>query len=343
VTTRAPAPTPGDRFEPRATQAMARMFDDVSGRYDLLNRLMTLGRDASWREAMVRQVPDDARVVLDLCTGNGVSLDGLRAPGRVAVGMDSSMGMLRHAIEAHGRMGWAPRFLCGDAFRIPLRDGVVDAITIAFGVRNLRPRVEALREMRRVLAPDGTLVVLEALAPTGGPLAPAHRLWVRRVIPLAGKLSPDPSAYEYLSRSILEFGSAEGFSADLCEAGFEVIAFRSFLLGATGLWVAMPTPELGHRLQSARVGEVARGRMPTRAALRSAEWRRWTAIQLAVSVALLVGLILAWLLYHNSSDRMPLDMWQRRMATLLLDVALVGFGVRSVLLAWRLLGPPPRF
>jgi len=282
-------------------------------------------------------------VVLDLCTGNGVSLDGLRAPGRLAVGMDSSLGMLHHAVEAHGRMGWAPRFGCADAFRLPLRDGAVDAITVAFGVRNLRPRVEALREMRRVLAPDGTLVVLEALAPTDGPLAPAHRLWVRRVIPLAGKLSDDPSAYEYLSRSILEFGSADAFSRDLREAGFAMIAFRSFMLGATGLWVGVPTPEPGDRLQTAHLGEVARGRMPTRAALRSAEWRRWTAIQLAVSIVLLVGLVLAWVLYHNSSDRMPLDLWQRRMTVLLLDVAVAGFVVRSVLLAWRLLGPPPRF
>jgi demethylmenaquinone methyltransferase / 2-methoxy-6-polyprenyl-1,4-benzoquinol methylase len=173
---------------------MASMFDDVSGRYDLLNRLMTLGRDASWREAMAREVPDDARVVLDLCTGNGVSLDGLRVPGRVAIGLDTSMQMLRQAVDAHGRTGWAPRFVCGDAFRIPLRDGSVAAITVAFGVRNLRPRLDALREMRRVLAPGGTLVVLEALAPTSGPLAPAHRWWVRRMIPLAGRLSPRPTS-----------------------------------------------------------------------------------------------------------------------------------------------------
>lgn len=322
---------------------MAHMFDDVSGRYDLLNRLMTLGRDASWREAMAREVPDDARVVLDLCTGNGVSLEGLREPGRIAIGMDTSMLMLRQAVEAHGRAGWAPRFACADAFRIPLRDHAVDAITVAFGVRNLRPRVEALREMRRVLAPGGTLVVLEALAPSSGPLAPAHRLWVRRVIPLAGRLSPDPSAYEYLSRSIIEFGSAGAFSADLREAGFELIGFRSFMLGATGLWVAEPSPGPAHRLQTARLGEVARGRMPTRAALRSAEWRTWTAVQLAVSTLVFVGLLLAWFLYRNSSADMPLEFWQRRMAALLLGVAVVGFGLRSVLLAWRLLGPPPRF
>jgi demethylmenaquinone methyltransferase/2-methoxy-6-polyprenyl-1,4-benzoquinol methylase len=292
---------------------------------------------------MAREVPDDARIVLDLCTGNGVSLDGLREPGRLAIGIDTSLAMLRRAVEAHGWSGWAPRFACADAFRIPLRDHAVDAITVAFGVRNLRPRVDALREMRRVLAPDGTLVVLEALAPSRGAFAPAHRLWVRRVIPLAGRLSPDPTAYEYLSRSILEFGPAEAFTADLRAARFEVLSFESFMLGATGLWVARPAEDLDHRLQTARLGEVARGRMPTRAARRSSEWRRWTALQLGVSALLFVGLVVAWFLYHNSRDRLPLEFWQRRMAVLLLDLAVIGFGIRSAFLAWRLLGPPPRF
>jgi hypothetical protein len=115
------------------------------------------------------------------------------------------------------------------------------------------------------------------------------------------------------------------------------------MLGATGLWVAEPRAESGGSLQTARLGEVARGRMPTRAARRSVEWRQWTAVQLAVSTLVLVGLILAWLLYLNSSGDIRLDPLQRRMAVLLLGVAAVGFGIRSMVLAWRLLGPPPRF
>ncbi len=143
-------PDPGGRFEPRAARAMAEMFDDVSGRYDLLNRLMTLGRDDAWRAAMWSAVPEDARAVLDLCTGSGVSLGGLRRPGRLVMGIDVSFAMLAMAADREGRSGWAPRLGCADAFHLPLRARALDAVTVAFGMRNLRPRAAALAELARV-------------------------------------------------------------------------------------------------------------------------------------------------------------------------------------------------
>src|SRR5262245_19783630 len=183
------------------------MFDDVSGRYDLLNRILSLGQDRAWRAAMWREVPEAARAVLDLCTGSGVSLPGLRRPGRLVLGVDVSLGMLAVAAGHQNPLGWAPRLVCADGFRLPIADGALDAITIAFGIRNLRPLDEALRELHRVLRPGGALVVLEAAAPAPGPFAPFHGFYLRRLVPLAGRLSPDPSAYQYLSRSIFEFGS----------------------------------------------------------------------------------------------------------------------------------------
>ena len=139
--------------------------------------------------------------------------------------------MLDQAHDAPRARGWAPRADRGR--RVPpaaARRESVDAITIAFGVRNLRPRPEALVELARVLRPGGTLAVLEATAPrarTGSRRFIAFHL--RHVIPLAGRLSPDPSAYQYLSRSIFEFGSGPEFERDLEAAGFEVwpIAARS--------------------------------------------------------------------------------------------------------------------
>src|SRR5688572_30937213 len=177
------------RFGPHASRDMAEMFDHVSGRYDLLNRLLSLGRDGAWRDAMARAVPPQARVVLDLCTGSGVSLQGLRRPGRLVIGADVSPEMLRLAAEGERRTGWAPRLVCADAFRLPLRGGSLDAVTIAFGVRNLRPVGEALGEIRRALAPGGLLVVLEATAPASGPTAPLHRFYLEHVVPAAGRLS----------------------------------------------------------------------------------------------------------------------------------------------------------
>src|SRR5262249_28189075 len=90
-------PGPGDRFKPNARREMASMFDDVSRRYDLLNSVMTLGQDVAWREVMWRSVPAGARTVLDLCTGSGASLSGLRRVGRTVLGIDVSLGMLRVA------------------------------------------------------------------------------------------------------------------------------------------------------------------------------------------------------------------------------------------------------
>ncbi len=107
------------RFKPLAVGALAGMFDDVSGRYDLLNRIMSLGQDGAWRAAMWGAVPPGVRVCLDLCTGSGASLPGLLRPGRLVLGMDASLGMLELAAAAVGDTGWAPRLACADAFPQP--------------------------------------------------------------------------------------------------------------------------------------------------------------------------------------------------------------------------------
>ncbi len=143
-------------------------------------------------------------------TALGEPLEGLLRPGRLVLGVDASLGMLEIAAADYETWGWGPRLACADVFRLPLRDGAADAIAIAFGMRNLRPRAEALAEMARVLAPGGTLAVLEATAPRRGFLAPFHAFYARHVIPLLGRLSPDPAAYRYLSESIFEFGAKAG-------------------------------------------------------------------------------------------------------------------------------------
>ncbi len=339
-------PSPGDRPAGSAPRDMAAMFDDVSPRYDLLNRLMTLGQDRAWRAAMWREVPDDARVVLDLCTGSGSSLEGLRQPGRLVIGADVSLQMLKVAREQEGWLGWAPRLVAADAFRLPLRDASVECVTIAFGVRNLRPRAAALGEIGRVLRPGGRLVVLEATAPRG-PLAPLHRAHLLHGVPLLGRLSPDPAAYAYLGRSILEFGPGDAFEAALASTGFTIADRRVFLLGATTLWVAERAPDsparaLGAGMQAARFGDLTRGRMPTRSARRAAEWRVWTAVQLAVSLGLIAVLVGARSSFHALGPNVPLERWQRHTMDVLIVVGLVGFAIRSLVLALRLFGAPPR-
>jgi demethylmenaquinone methyltransferase/2-methoxy-6-polyprenyl-1,4-benzoquinol methylase len=332
-----------ERFQPHASTAMASMFDDVSGRYDLLNRVMTLGQDGAWREAMWSTVPGEAHVVLDLCTGSGVSLPGLRRPGRVVLGMDVSFAMLEVARDTHGGPGWAPRVACADAFHLPLRDGSVDAVTIAFGVRNLRPRPAALAEIARVLRPGGTLSVLEAAAPAPGPLHGPHAFWVRHVIPLAGRLSPDPTAYRYLSESIFEFGAGPEFEKDLAGAGLAVAARRGFLLGATRLWVARRGPVVGQNpadapsiVRDARSAAPAGAARPGQAGATAGEAVLWGVAQAALAGALTLAIGLALRAWINVNADLPLTSFQRVLGWALLVSGLILFGTRCLWLLLRI-------
>lgn len=328
------------RFAPRAGREMAEMFDEVSDRYDLLNRVMSLGQDAAWRRAMWRAVPAGASAVLDLCTGSGVSLPGLRKPGRLVIGADVSLQMLERAAARQLSTGWAPRLVCADAFSLPLRDGALDAITIAFGIRNLRPGHEALVEMARVLKPGSVLSVLEASAPRPGPLAPLHGFYLRHVVPWAGRFSGDPSAYRYLGESILEFGFGPEFERDLSAAGFTVVGRRSFLLGAARLWVARRRPGDGQiasihpdRLQNATASG-SETRTPDEL---EAEWRTWTGIQALLSGALFVALGYAAWVFANSGGDLPLSGWQLPAGWMLIGGGLVVFGLRTIRLVIRIL------
>jgi demethylmenaquinone methyltransferase/2-methoxy-6-polyprenyl-1,4-benzoquinol methylase len=322
---------------------MAGMFDDVSPRYDRMNSLMTLGQDRAWRAAMWRAVPDSAHVVLDLCTGSGASLEGLVAPGRLVLGVDASLGMLEMAAGEHGLWGWAPRLACADAFRLPCRDGAVDAVTIAFGIRNLRPRARALDEIARVLAPGGTLAVLEATAPRPGPLAPLHTFYARRVIPLLGRLSSEPAAYRYLSESIFEFGAGEEFERDLAAAGFAVLERQAYMFGAARVWTAQRLAgNAAAGLQSARSQPVSRGNSTQAYRAWEQEWRWWTAAQAVISAALAVSLVWALVEWIKWQPSLHLERWQERGLWSLILLGLAGFGIRTLALLMRLLGPPPR-
>lgn len=339
-------PADGQRFKPNAAHEMASMFDDVSRRYDFLNAVMTLGQDSAWREAMARRVPGDARTVLDLCTGSGVSLAGLRRVGRTVLGIDVSVGMLRVAAATHAHGGWSPRLACADAFRLPLRDAAVDALTVAFGVRNLRPRRAALAEMARVLRPGGRLVVLEAAAPAPGPLGTFARGWVRHAIPFAGRLSSDPSAYRYLSQSIFEFGSGPEFEADLDACGFRRLEARSFLLGATRLWVAETGSGVGQKA-TARSAAVQGATTPSRVLThrhamhdtQGTERGTWWLLQAITSTGLAAALAWALVVWVKVRDDLPLNPPQRLAGWVLIVSGLAFFSLRGVVhwLRWSAL------
>ncbi len=218
--------------------AVRRMFARVAWRYDLANRLLSLGQDQRWRRALRRQVAFWASPgpVLDLATGTGDVALGFAKQAVVA--SDFCLEMLLLARRKGRGKDHQPIWLVADAGRLPFRDGAFAAVTVAFGLRNFPDRQHALREMYRVLGENGVLAVLE-FHPIENPLARAlHRFWQRVVIePVGGWLAGDREAYRYLPRSSQQFLTCGQLAVLAGQVGFHVLANRTVGLGVAALSV----------------------------------------------------------------------------------------------------------
>ncbi len=221
------------------------MFDRIAGRYDLLNRILSLGMDRWWRRRLVRALgvaPGDR--VLDVAVGTGdvvAALLGLAARPLV-VGVDPALAMVaRGAAKLRGRAGrWG--LVGGDGMCLPFRDGAFAAVTIAFGIRNLPDRLQALVEMARVTRRGGRVAVLELQVPDHGPLAPPARVWVRHVVPVIGGLLSSRAEYRYLRGSMLEFPRPAQFLALMAAAGLVATSARAMSGGAVRLYLGTVPP-----------------------------------------------------------------------------------------------------
>jgi demethylmenaquinone methyltransferase/2-methoxy-6-polyprenyl-1,4-benzoquinol methylase len=214
------------------------MFDRISATYDLLNRLLSFGTDILWRKKVARFLPPRRnQLVLDLATGTGDQILALlEESDRVesGVGMDLAEKMLeigRRKISKHA-VSEAITLMVGDATAIPANDCQFDAVTIAFGIRNVRDVNKALREMYRVLKPGGRLLVLEFAMPRNRFFHAVVLGYLRHILPRLGALvSRDAHAYRYLNETIETFPSGEAF-CDLLRAAFFIeVAAHSVPLG----------------------------------------------------------------------------------------------------------------
>jgi demethylmenaquinone methyltransferase/2-methoxy-6-polyprenyl-1,4-benzoquinol methylase len=218
-----------DLPEGTAKVAMVReMFDVIAPRYDLVNRVMTLGLDRGWRRravALLELVPSS--LVLDLACGTGDLARELSDQHFRAVGADLSFGML----VAAPRPG-AP-LVEADATALPLEDGAFDGVLSGFAVRNFADLAAVLAECARVLRPGGRLGLLDVDTPSQPLLRAGHRLWFTAVVPRIGALLSDRAAYSYLPRSVAYLPPRQELLALVADAGFTSVEHHSLSGGIT--------------------------------------------------------------------------------------------------------------
>ncbi|MCG8567296.1 MAG: bifunctional demethylmenaquinone methyltransferase/2-methoxy-6-polyprenyl-1,4-benzoquinol methylase UbiE [Desulfobacterales bacterium] len=219
------------------------MFDKIAPRYDFLNRLLSLRQDTMWR----RQMVDAAKLskgdtILDVACGTcDVALEAssrLKDQAQI-IGLDFSHGMLKLGQSKLQRLGnSAIQLVNGNALALPFGKKWVDAVFIAFGIRNIMDRQGALEEFHRVLKPGGRVVVLELTTPEKGLLRQIYLSYFQKILPRIGAyFSKDNDAYSYLPESVLKFPSASNFARLMKSAGFESVRFKPMTFGIVTLFV----------------------------------------------------------------------------------------------------------
>ncbi len=220
------------------------MFDGIAARYDLANRVLSMGLDIGWRKRLLARLPSSPQPLraLDVATGTAdlaISMAKDKRVGEV-VGIDVSTGMLAHGrvkvLDQH--LQQRVQLLSGDA-RVLTGQHDFDVATISFGIRNVGDTVLGLRTMRGALKPGGTILVLEFSEPRGWLFGPVYRFYRRYILPrIGGLLAGDTSAYAYLDETISTFPHGEAFGALLTQAGFIDVGIEPLTFGAVTLYRA---------------------------------------------------------------------------------------------------------
>lgn len=211
------------------------VFDRVAPRYDLMNDLMSFGIHRLWKRHLARQVdPKPGQIILDLAGGTGDVAARLAGWDRSVIVCDPSSEMMR--VGRYRRLDGV-RWLAGAGESLPIQDDSVDAITIAFGIRNVTHIDRSLAEMLRILKPGGRLLCLEFSRPIA-PIRPFYRLFSATVIPRLGAwVSRNPDAYHYLVESIQRFPDQEEFRGIIEGAGFADVTYRNMSFGIACLHI----------------------------------------------------------------------------------------------------------
>ncbi|ADK86160.1 ubiquinone/menaquinone biosynthesis methyltransferase [Desulfarculus baarsii DSM 2075] len=215
------------------------IFSRVAPVYDLLNHVLSLGEDIRWRRFVARALRlGPTGRVLDVATGTGdLALAVAKRPERpLVVGLDLTPAMLGPARRKCAASGARVALLAGDGTLLPFADQSFDAVTCAFGVRNIPDRRQAMAEMGRVLVPGGRVYILEFTTPQSAWVRRVYLRYLRHLLPrVGGLISGDEASYRYLAETIMEFPSPAEFRGEMAAAG--LIAARSHALTAGVAWV----------------------------------------------------------------------------------------------------------
>ena len=232
----------------KSPDRIAGMFDAIAPRYDLLNHLLSAGIDRRWRAAAIASLKLTGReTVLDVCCGTAdVALEGRRGgpsgpPAARAVGVDFSGAMLALGLKKVKAAGESGRIalIRGDAMRLPAAGRSVDAVTVAFGIRNVQRPEVACAEMARVLRPGGRLAILEFGVPQIPGIKPLYLWYFTHVLPRIGRaISGHGAAYSYLPASVGTFASPSEFMETLRRAGFSDVRADPLTFGIVYLYTA---------------------------------------------------------------------------------------------------------
>jgi demethylmenaquinone methyltransferase/2-methoxy-6-polyprenyl-1,4-benzoquinol methylase len=220
------------------------MFDTISGNYDGLNRVISLGTDTKWRKKVITLVAESkAETILDIATGTGdlaIKFASEIQKSKVT-GLDLSEGMLSVARKKVVNAAFSDRltFIKGDSEALPFEDNSFDAITVSFGVRNFENLEKGLSEILRVLKIGGLFVVLETSVPTKFPFKQGYYAYSKGVLPIIGRLfSKDKVAYSYLSKSASKFPHGEALNNILMKIGFKEVKNKPQTFGVATIYTA---------------------------------------------------------------------------------------------------------
>ena len=224
-------------------EQVARMFDNISHRYDFLNHFLSLGIDKGWRKKAITLLkPAQPKILLDVATGTGdFAIQALSLKPDKIIGVDISAGMLDVGRKKMDKRGIAHiiEMIQADSEKLPFEQNKFDAVTVAFGVRNFENLEMGLKEIWRVMKPGALLAVLEFSRPKRFPFKQGYNFYFKTILPKIGSwISRDKAAYSYLPESVEAFPDGEDFLAILKEVGFKNVSCKPLTFGISSIYIA---------------------------------------------------------------------------------------------------------